>query len=218
MSGVARRFVFDALQTEYERKAQSDAARLEAALGSFDWQAWEDELRPILEASFSAVVADSADALADELRVVFNHADPFMQRELTKYVGERIVSLTETTRNEVSDLVRRVLDQPGPGPGTTNKLGDVIRDKVRQRFAGYEDWRADRIARTETAIAYNHGTVFACRQAGVDKVIVSDGGAGDVDPVCKEANGKIWTLQQALDNPVAHPNCTRAFSPAPEDV
>ena len=56
----------------------------------------------------------------------------------------------------------------------------------------------------------NHGTVVASRQAGVTHVEVSD---GDDDEACAHANGQVWTLEEALANPVAHPNCTRSFSP-----
>jgi hypothetical protein len=45
---------------------------------------------------------------------------------------------------------------------------------------------------------------------GVKEVEVLD---GDDDEECASANGQIWTLEEASDNPLGHPNCTRAFAP-----
>jgi hypothetical protein len=50
-------------------------------------------------------------------------------------------------------------------------------------------------------------------QAGVTHVEVSD---GDDDDDCADADGQVWTLEEALANPIAHPNCVRSFAPADE--
>src|SRR6266516_4171637 len=69
--------------------------------------------------------------------------DPFVQRSLTKYVGDRIVELDETTKTNVTDLIRGLLESD-EGAGTTIELGDAIAEKVQEKFAGYEDWRRTR--------------------------------------------------------------------------
>jgi hypothetical protein len=66
------------------------------------------------------------------------------------------------------------------------------------------------IAQTETAVAFNTGAVLSYREAGIEKVEVLD---GDEDEDCASVNGTTQTLEWAMDNPVAHPHCTRAFSP-----
>jgi len=33
------------------------------------------------------------------------------------------------------------------------------------------------------------------------------------DEECREANGQTWSIQKALANPIAHPNCVRTFVP-----
>ena len=193
-------------------KATSSAAqkKLFRAVDTFDWKKWNAATKRALDKEFRAIVKEQGAKTAASLSASFNFLDPFVQKELTKYVADRIKELETTTKADVKALIQSQLVD---GVGTTSELGDKIRDAVQEKFAGYEDWRADRIARTETAIAYNNGTVFAARQAGVKKVEVSD---GDDDEACAAANGQIWTLEEALAEPVAHPNCTRSFSPVPE--
>lgn len=215
-----------------ERKDDSLRDRLQSLIDRFDWDGYAKRLQAPFARLYRRVVFDQAERtmrLIEERRsrrreaggapparkaaIAFDRDDPAMRREMTDYVGRRIKELSKTTKTAVSDLIRSILDEEG-GTGSTGELGDRILERVRETFAGYEDWRADRIARTETAVAYNHGTVYASRQAGIRRVEVSD---GDGDEVCARANGQIWTLEEALANPVAHPNCTRAFSPVFED-
>lgn len=194
------------------KAGRSPAKRLLDAVDQFDWDAYNARTEKVLRKEYTRVLHDSAKRTAQALDISFRVDDPWVQRQLTEYIGERIVELNKTTIKEVKTLIQSVLDDEGAG--TTNALGDQIRDLVREKFAGYEDWRADRIARTETAIAYNNGTAFACRQAGIKKVEVSD---GDDDEDCAAVDGTIQTLEWAMKNPIAHPNCTRAFSPVDEE-
>ncbi|MBU7015544.1 MAG: hypothetical protein HXS43_12030, partial [Theionarchaea archaeon] len=36
---------------------------------------------------------------------------------------------------------------------------------------------------------------------------------GDGCEECIEANGQIWTIEEAMANPLQHPNCLRDFEP-----
>jgi len=45
----------------------------------------------------------------------------------------------------------------------------------------------------------------------VDAVQVSDG--TDFDDACREADGQVWSLDDAAANPLQHPRCTREFAP-----
>jgi hypothetical protein len=56
----------------------------------------------------------------------------------------------------------------------------------------------------------NVGAILSYREAGLEKVEVLD---GDGDDICAEADGQIWTLEQAEANPLGHPGCTRSFAP-----
>ncbi len=66
--------------------------------------------------------------------------------------------------------------------------------------------------RTRTALAYNTGTIVKAREEGVTRFEVFDGLS---DELCASANGTIVNEEWARANPIAHPNCRRAFAPVP---
>lgn len=105
-----------------------------------------------------------------------------------------------------ADAVRKAVDASNAAGKTPAQLGDRIR--ALDVFRGN---RAVTIGRTESAMAYNTGTTLAYRQSGmVNAVQVSD---GDSDAECADADGAIWSLDDAAANPLQHPRCVRSFSP-----
>lgn len=182
----------------------ANTSDLRKRVQTFPWEDWQDRLRKQFEPLYRDGVSLGARVNVGALDI----EDPYVSRFMTDYVGERIVSLTDTTREEIIELVRRELEAGHKTPG---ELGNKIFDALTKKFDGYKKYRADRIARTETAIAMNHGTVLAAEQAGFDEVDVTDG--DDDDAACREANGAVWPTERALREPVAHPHCRRAFAP-----
>jgi hypothetical protein len=66
---------------------------------------------------------------------------------------------------------------------------------------------------THVATTLNAATLLTAAQMGSPGVAVVDGGPGDVDKPCKDANGERWSVAYAIAHPVEHPNCRRAFTP-----
>lgn len=189
------------------------AAQLIALAESFDWSTWSTKWRGLIAQHQRDVVAIGGQAAAKGLGGVFNMDDPYTSSFMTKYLGERIVSLDATTKDKVVAGLRRTLAD-ADDEITPFDLGTAVYDTVAEQFDGFARYRADTIARTETAIEFNHGNVLGMHQAGVQNVEVHD---GDDDEECAAANGQVWPVSYALANPVAHPNCSRAFSPVLED-
>jgi len=183
--------------------------QLRALVKSFPWDEWNQALAPGLSQVYRDLVEVAGQDVAKAHGVTFRQDDPFLQQHMTAYVGERIVQLSRTSRQDVIMTIRRALRDAGDL--TASNLQDRILDAVRAKYQSYETYRALRIARSESAIAYNHGNVLGASQAGFDQVEVIDGTEWDEE--CREANGQIWTIQQALANPIQHPNCERAFVP-----
>lgn len=181
------------------------AAALIAALDAFDWDAWTARLREGVGGIRRDVVTEAGQAVFD----AFTIDDAFTSAFMTSYIGERITQLDKFTRESVSARIVRVLDEQGGGKSPA-ELGKLVRDDIRQHVKGYETWRANRIARSESGYAYNHGTTLAWKQSGGATLHVTD---GDRDEPCASANGAVWTVEQCLDNALGHPNCSRAFSP-----
>ncbi|GAI53901.1 unnamed protein product, partial [marine sediment metagenome] len=75
--------------------------------------------------------------------------------------------------------------------------------------------RAEKIARTETGMAYNMGSLIGYRDSEVVEFVnVYDGGAPGSCAPCNEVNGQVWTVSYAMDHLLEHPNCIRAFGAA----
>lgn len=137
--------------------------------------------------------------------------------KLLDRIGTRVKGITETTRQELAQLVSDAKDKgytaaqlrngvPEDGFTGLKDLMDGWRD-----LAGSADSRAELIARTELANAAQWDTVAAYADSGVvEQVEVFD---GDSDEECAAADGEIWSLDEADANPIEHPNCVRAFAP-----
>lgn len=119
------------------------------------------------------------------------------------YREEGVLSIVKNFKQEVlQDIL--TLQRHGSNPGEFTK----------SILASMDTWKtghAKTVALTEATLAYNEGTFLVTETNGLDKVLVSDG--EDHDEPCAEANGQIWTLEQARENSIEHPNCRRAFVP-----
>lgn len=125
---------------------------------------------------------------------------------VTSELATRITGIVETTREQV----RAVVAQKLTDGASIADIRDALRGMYREAYAG----RSETIARTESAVAYNQGSILAYRESGlVKRVTVYD---GDYDSVCQGLNGTTQTLDWAASNPVQHPRCTRAFAPIVE--
>lgn len=127
--------------------------------------------------------------------------DAVLER-LLRSAGLRIKGISETTRDRVREVVAK-----GIADGlSAAELGD----RLEAASGLFDELRAETIARTETATVLNEAAVAQYREFGVDRVLVYD---GDDDEACASVDGQTWTVEQAEANPIAHPNCTRGFSP-----
>lgn len=189
------------------------AKELRALVKSFPWDEWNKKLAPELEQVYRDLVVDAGSAAAGTHGVDFDQEDPFLQKHMTAYVGERITQLSRTSKKDVERTLRTALANADEDL-TPAKLQEQILGAVRKTFDDYEAFRALRIARSESAIAYNHGNVLGGLQAGFKYFDVVD---GTDDEVCAAANGQIWPATKCLNEPIAHPNCVRSFFPIADE-
>lgn len=158
-----------------------------------------------------------SDAMVDSYGLVSDHVgeavdpskDTPARKRLMKLAAQQVTAIDETTRARVAAYVEKAVND-GMSPA---KLARMIRDDPSGAFSPA---RAATIARTETAMAYAHGSVAGWRDSGrVDKVIIFDGdGCGwDEHDDTDLANGSIRTLDEYESNPIAHPRCVRSAAP-----
>lgn len=193
--------------------------QLRHLLVTFPWDKWDAEWKQQYEPLHRELLTLGGAAGAAEAGGAFAIDDPIVSALSERYVGELITELQGTTRDAVSALIERTIEdgQAAASGATPFELGTAIRDAVREEFSGYERWRADRIARTETATVYNQGSALAYHQNGITHVVISDGQGENGCEECEAVDGEIWTIEEFLAEPTAHPNCTRSASPAEAD-
>lgn len=183
-----------------------------------DWTVEDDELRTVLvrwyttigEGAFAAV----GEQLGTEIRWDLNSRGV---KRILDPVGTRVRGIGEASREALRGKVAEAIDR---GYSIEQLLAGVDADG----FAGLRDlvtgWgtgsRAETIALTETANAFNEAALAGYAESGlVDSVEVMDG------PECgwtehddpDLADGSIRTLEEADAYPISHPNCQRAFGP-----
>jgi hypothetical protein len=213
LEGVYRRA---AARVGKERKdAVKDAVDL---LDDEDWDADADDIeelmQPHYQGLFGIAYTDANKLLPVD--VSFDQKNKLVQKAIDK-LGKKIRGVADTTRDEIRGLASKATDEGWSPQELAKQLrelaelapeSDSKKDKSRARS------RSEMIARTETATAYNLGGTYAYEEAGVKEVDVLD---GDGDDECASANGQRWTLEEARDNPIAHPGCTRVLKPVIED-
>jgi len=166
----------------------------------------EDELvwRQLFEKWYGRVLRGVGVLVEDDLGAAID----LSQEQLRVYLadaGANVQGITETTRAAVRSALLE-------GQAANEGVEGIAR-RIRES-AAFGQPRARVIARTELAFAANLSTVDSYRASGlVSHVDVLD---GDQDEPCASANGSRWTLEQAREHPIAHPQCVRAFSPVVE--
>ena len=173
------------------------------AVDAYDWDGVADDMAAALSEVYPdlfklAYLAANADL---PVSVSFDLKNP--------RVKDTIAELAKNIRgvsDSIKESARGVVDSGLDAGHSTQQIAKALREY------GVTDSksRSETIARTETATAYNRGATLAYRDAGVTRVRVLD---GDFDEVCAGVDGQEWTLEEADANPIAHPNCTRAFVP-----
>lgn len=121
-------------------------------------------------------------------------------QDVLDLLATKVKAVAETTKEQI----RRIT-----GEAARDGHGN---DWIAEQIQGLKDMTPDRamlISRTESANAYNHGTLLRYSQSGqVSGVEVLD---GTNDEICAAANGQTWTLEEAAASPIGHPNCQRVF-------
>lgn len=168
-----------------------------------NWAGFADEIEKSMRVYHQQLFSLAFEGASDELGIGidFDLSNPRIKETLSE-LGKRIRSVSDTTRDEIRLLVGAATEEGWSMP----ELAKRIREKGEISSRS----RALTIARTETATATNTGAILAYETVGVKEVEVLD---GDDDEDCASVNGQTWTLEEAIENPIAHPNCTRAFLP-----
>lgn len=165
------------------------------------------------------------DRSAETLRRILERAAAVTRREarldgpipaddIASYVDDRttvtLAKVFDTTSDELAGFLAKQMRE---GVEDSRELAQRVRD----HFAEFGDWKADRLVRTEVRDAYNAATLYASHAAGVDTFQAIDGSGPDTDKDCEERDGKLFTFDEALAE-TEHPNGTLGWRPVKRPV
>ena len=163
------------------------------------WAAFRQRLATVLESG-----AQRSVSLANIQHAKVGH-EPNLDVDYATIAKEQVYR-PEGVLGIVSNFKAKILQdilslqRHGSNPGEFTKA-------VMGGISKWKDGHAETVALTEATRAYNEGTLLVAEANGIDKVLVSGPG--------EEANGQIWTLEQARESVIEHPRSRRAFVPSP---
>lgn len=170
--------------------------RLMVILGS---KRFRDRLKRISEGPIGQSVTLGATEAARALSIEVSFAIPTNDAALAR-VTSHLETLGKGIENTTIADVRRVVT----GQLQAGATHAETRAALSGLFDDYQTWRLDRIARTETAAAYNLGALGQYKAGGIELVTVVD---GDADEICAAWNGREHVpLAVAEGAPLGHPN------------
>ena len=194
---------------------QTKAAR-KADTGDW-WDATEEDrlLTETLRGLYLKVGTSGLQLVADQLgRVVLSTAVRNVLNDLLSYGGARITDINETTR-------QAIVAQLAEGTRRGYSINQLIDGVPAENYAGvtgavldngtpaFDPYRAEVIARTETALSFNRSALTGYNEFGVREVQAID---GDGDEQCAARNGRTFAVADALSIE-DHPNGTLDWVP-----
>lgn len=178
---------------------------------------WDEELRLLTDImnKFYLVSGEAAAAAAESflgVSIDWTISNPNIAR-VQNLLGRRIVSISDTTRDDVARVVTESLTE-----------GSTL-DQISQRLTGmFEETykgRSMTISRTESMYSYNTASKVSYQESGlVTDVELADNDTHDTDPqgptftTCADRSGMVVPLndtQPYIDS--AHPNCILGIIP-----
>lgn len=200
-------------------------SEIASLIRSFAWGPATDAFSKAMRATH-LLAAEQAWQHSDSLGlgVTFDLNDPTVTQRLQSLQNRPngISSIVGEQRQAVLDAVQEGMDAGASVQqiirGGAVKQADGSTVDIAGIKGAYAPWaakgqayKAERVARTETGMAYNLSSLDSYRSGGIGQVNVYD---GDSDEECAAANGQTWSIDEAEANPLEHPNCVRAFGPA----
>jgi hypothetical protein len=170
------------------------------------------QLKAAYQAILDALGPDAVRLVAQTVRTAtmdWSPATPDIWRWRDK-LAEQVTRVNDVTRRAIAEQVELGVRRGYSVVQIANGFPAEGYPGIAGVFDDATALRAETIARTETAYLWNGAAIGGYRSAGIPRVYVYDG-SGDSE--CADANGSIWTLDEADANPVQHPNCVRSFAP-----
>jgi len=90
----------------------------------------------------------------------------FVRYKLERLAGNRITAITDSSRDLAIRIVKDTLAEGAKEGMGTSQLSVLLRDNMKEKWGDFSTYRAARIARTETTMASNLGSLTGAQQTG----------------------------------------------------
>lgn len=186
----------------------------ENSLINFVFEGYNDWVALVLDATTEGLQRifekSGKDGLAEvDIDIDFDLANP----RAVKWIESRALDTSDSYTDEMKGDIISVL-QTGIDEGSSVQ---TIAQSISQFFDDTNDWRATRIARTETITAYAHGNLEGYKQSGVvaGKKWLPDAEACEICVTNADAGtiGLDEAFPSGDDAPTAHPHCECSLQP-----
>lgn len=164
----------------------------------------EDKL--LADLYFPLLVA-LAEVAGEEALDTISPAESFEVAKMKEILKKRATMFAESVNSTTLEKLSNTL---GEGIGSGEGIRELA-DRVQEVYSDFSDYRADRIARTETTAANNEGFIEAYKQSGVathkEWIAVMDSRTREEHALM---NGEVVKLDEAFSNGLQYPqepNC-----------
>lgn len=196
-----------ALQWMGRRIAKAAIDPIERIVRAIAWDDW-DGLTKLIAPELGEAASEGVVQGMDDVGSSDDEAFSLANADAIDYAVTRSAALIDPISQTTKNGLRSLLEQALVDGWSGQQLAQAIADSSL-----FSPDRADRIARTELAMATSQGNLTAWRRSGVvtgKKWIIAD--THDDDDVCdRNAEAGVIPLDQAFpsgdDGPPAHPNC-----------
>lgn len=167
-------------------------------LSEYQSESWASEATQLLQDFLVQIYTDAHDKAIGQMGVGFE-VNPTFHLQAEMYAKERTASLVTRLDQSTRKMLKATLRNAMQAGDTPQEI-----ERTLQKNYAFSDSRAETIARTETAFAWNHAGIKTYEGAGAKAVKVYD---GDYDADCAEADGQVWSFQYAIGHRLEHPQC-----------
>lgn len=192
-----------ALLDHVEWKAFRPNDLLSRVRNSDAWNGFRDAIMRVIEEGVQRAISQAVIHSAEAGRAPNEELD---YDEITERVLERTDgphSIVRTLKSALTKKIKQALAK--------NANQADVNGLVRESLGEFRTGKAEVIGLTEAVHAYNEATLTVAELSGVKHVFVTDG--DEHDEPCREADGSVWTIAEARERRLEHPNCRRSFLP-----
>lgn len=175
---------------------------------------WDKECVELFDDDYKEAVTKVAEQALATQGIQYVPGSPF-EREIMTRMNRHVKALNDQTEALLNAIICEGKRRQYSMRQITDGFPGESFDGVMGMFDKLVVEKADEYAARHGTWIHNLATVLGYMANGVETVEVFDGAGAEA---CIDANGEVWTVEQALTMPIGHGRCVRAFAPVNDVV